>query len=414
MRRTGEFGRWLVIALLFFAILVNYVDRSNLSIAAVPLMKHFAMSPAAMGVLMGAFFWTYSLAQVPAGYLVDRFSLKSLYAGSFLLWSLASAGVGLATSFWQIFILRLILGAAETVAHPASIAYIRRNFCESEQGLPTALYVAGMSIGPAVGAFLGGLLLQRMGWQSLFLVTGLGACLWLAPWMLLAPTQGSERRNRQGCVAGPRNVWRILLTSRILCAIFAGAFFYTYYWYYYLTWVPSYLVMARGFSFVKMGLFTALPLSGMAVVSIIAGRIADRLIARLGRPMLIRKTFVITGFVAGSSIATVPLFSSSFAVVLTLLCSLLGIGLAAANYWALIQVISPRAAIGRVVGSVNTIANMAGICAPMITGVLVQRTKGFNLSILLAGACLLLAAGIFAFLVRENDAQGLHQRFGEA
>src|ERR1051326_2844144 len=95
-------GRWVIIGLLFFAILVNYIDRGNLSIVAVPIMREFGASAARMGTLLSAFFWTYALLQVPTGYLVDRFGLKWTYAGAFLLWSLASAAVGFAGTFSQI------------------------------------------------------------------------------------------------------------------------------------------------------------------------------------------------------------------------------------------------------------------------------------------------------------------------
>ena len=404
--------KWLAIGLLFIAVLINYIDRGNLSIAAVPLMRDFGLSPAVMGTLLSAFFWTYSLAQIPAGSLVDRFGLKWAYAGAFLLWSLASGAVGIATSFRQILLLRLVLGLGEAVAQPASLAFIRRNFRDEQQGLPTAVYLSGMQLGPAAGAFLGALLLQKTGWRALFVLTGLGACLWLVPWIALAPKKSSAAPKLPAPDETPPPApWRALFATPILPGILIGAFFYSYYWYYCLTWLPSYLVMERGFSFLRMGAFTAIPLTGMAIVSMISSRIADRLIARRGRPMFIRKAFVVTGFLIGSSILFLPLLKSSAAVMMILLSSLLGIGVASANYWALSQTISPASMIGRVIGCQNTVANLAGICAPMITGILVGRTKHFELSNLFAGLSLWVAAASFIFLVRERDANALRRQF---
>jgi MFS transporter, ACS family, D-galactonate transporter len=179
--------RWFVVPLLFAAMLVNYIDRGNLSIVAVPLMREFGISPAAMGTLLSAFFWTYASLQMPAGYLVDRFGLKWTYAIAFFSWSMASAGIGLAGSVRQIFIMRVLLGVGESVSQPASLSFIRQNFREHEQGLPTAIHVSGMTLGPAVGALLGGVMLQRFGWRALFVATGVGALIWLIPWLLLAP-----------------------------------------------------------------------------------------------------------------------------------------------------------------------------------------------------------------------------------
>jgi MFS transporter, ACS family, D-galactonate transporter len=405
--------KWLAVSLLFLAILINYVDRGNLSIAAVPLMRDFGISPAAMGALLSAFFWSYSLLQIPAGYAVDRFGLKGAYAGAFLLWSLASAAIGLAGSFRQILILRLLLGVGETVAHPASISFIRRNFSDEQQGLPTAIYLSGMQFGPAAGAFLGSAILVRTGWRLLFVLTGLVACAWLVPWIALAPREPTAKIEHPVTRARPL-VWRALFATPLVPGILIGAFFYSYYWYYCLTWLPSYLVMTRGFSFLRMGVFTAVPLTAMAIVSITASRVADRLIARVGRAMLIRKIFVVMGFLLGSSILVLPLVASAPAVMAALLCSLSGIGVASANYWALTQTISPRAMIGRIIGCQNTIANLAGICAPMLTGLLVGRATRFELSNALAGLSLWVAAAAFLLLVRERDAQTLHQQFGTA
>lgn len=179
-----------VIALLFAAVLVNYIDRGNLSIVAVPVMRAFGASASRMGTLLSAFFWTYALVQVPAGYLVDRFGLKCTHAGAFLLWSLASATIGFAGSLSQILMLRLLLGVGEAAAQPASLGYIRRNFPPERQGLPTGVYLSGMSVGPALGALVGAALLSAVGWRLLFIITGLGACLWIVPWLLMATRDG--------------------------------------------------------------------------------------------------------------------------------------------------------------------------------------------------------------------------------
>jgi ACS family D-galactonate transporter-like MFS transporter len=399
-------GRWVIIGLLFFAILVNYIDRGNLSIVAVPVMREFGVSASRMGTLLSAFFWTYALLQVPAGYLVDRFGLKWTYAGAFLLWSLASAAVGVAGTFAQILFLRLLLGVGEAAAQPASLAFIRRNFPADQQGLPTAIYLSGMSFGPALGAIVGASLLSAVGWRPLFIITGLGACIWIFPWLVLVPRDATPRPTP--AVRRSRVAWRVLLQRPTLWGITCGAFFYSYFWYYCLTWLPSYLVMARGFSFLKMGAFTAAPFLGTALISMLSGRVADRLIARFGQPILVRKIFVVSGFLLGSSILLLLALKSAPAVLAVLMLSLMGIGIASANYWALTQAASPVSMIGRVIGCQNTVANLAGICAPILTGFLVDRTKSFDISIAFAGVSLLVAAAAFLFLVRQRDVDELN------
>jgi MFS family permease len=137
----------------------------------------------------------------------------------------------------------------------------------------------------------------------------------------------------------------------------------------------------------------------------VSGRLADRIIARSGRPVYVRKMFVVTGFVLGSSILTLLISQSTPAVLSALMLSLLGIGVASANYWALTQAASPVAMIGRVIGCQNTVANIAGICSPILTGFLVEKTKSFDVSITFAGVSLLIAAASFLLLVRERDVE---------
>jgi MFS transporter, ACS family, D-galactonate transporter len=407
--------RWGVVALLFIAILVNYIDRGNLSVAAVSLMGELELSPTAMGALLSSFFWTYTLLQIPSGWIVDRFGIKWTYAAAFALWSVSSAAVGWAAAFWQIFALRLLLGVGEAVAQPVSLAYIRSHFREEEQGLPTGLYLSGMMIGPAVGLSLGGFLLERLGWRELFIITGLGALVWLLPWLLWAPSArkpaSAEQPREKLPEAASAPVATLglggLLRSRIVWGITIGTLFYSYYWYFVITWLPSYLVMERGFSFEKMGAFTGGPLLAMALVTPIGGRLADRWIARTGRPLKVRKFFFCIGVMLGSSLLLLRTVESNGAVLGVLVFALAGLGLAAANFWALLQTVSPVSFAGRAVGYQNTVANLSGICAPILTGYLVGETKNFQLAILFAAGALWVAAAAYAFLVREQDAEAL-------
>lgn len=411
IRHAPDGRRWVIVVLLFVAMLVNYVDRGNLSIAAVPLMREFGISPAAMGALLAAFFWTYGFLQIPAGYLVDRFGLKWTYASAFLLWCSASFAIGLAGSFQQILALRLLLGVGESAATPASLAYIRRNFHEDQQGLPTAVFVSGMLLGPAVGAFLGTYLLTRLGWRILFILTGLGALIWLVPWFIWAPTAPTRPAIRATSSPKAAIPWGMLITTPTFWGITISAFFYSYFSYFCLTWLPSYLVMVRGYSFLKMGAYTAAPYLGSILVSFSSARIADKLISRVGHPILVRKLFVSAGFILGSSIVLLLVLHSSGGVLATLSFSLLGIGLATGNYWAVTEALSPRPIVGRVVGYQNMIAGVGGICAPMLTGFLVGKTNSFDLSVLIASAALLVAAGAYLVLLRERDVSSLMARF---
>ncbi len=403
MGATSAARRWPVVTLLFLAVLINYVDRGNLSIAAVPLMEDFGLAPVSMGTLLSAFFWTYAALQIPMGWVVDRYDLRWTYAGALLIWSFASAAVGLATSFAQIFALRLLLGAGEAMAYPASLTYIRRNFPEDKRGLPTAVFLSGVMVGPAVGAFLAGALLEVTGWRQLFIYTGLGGCLWLIPWLILVPSGRPRSVAAESEKVGRRRTaWRRLLRHPTFWGITSGMFCYSYYWYFCLTWIPSYLVLEYDLSFLKMGTYTALPLLGMAMVSLLSGRVADRMIARGGRAIPVRRNFVCTGFVLGGSGLALLVAPTAEAALVVLFCSLVGLGVTSANFWALTQALAPRSVVGRVVGYQNTISNIAGLCAPILTGYLVGGQGSFRTAIWIAGLCPFLAALAYGLLIREN------------
>jgi ACS family D-galactonate transporter-like MFS transporter len=402
MSRNTE--RWTVVTLLFLGVLISYIDRGNLSIAAVPIMRELNLSSAAIGVTLSAFFWTYLVFQIPAGYLVDVFGLKWSYGIAFLIWSLASTSICLVHTFSQLISLRLLLGMSEAIVGPASIAYIQRHFSESEQGLPTGLYLSGMMLGPAVGSFLGSILLEKVGWRPLFLATGLVGCLWLWPWLRCTSSNhegGSDLTTTNGSLAPrERYDWAPLLLSPVTWGVTVCTLFYSYFWFFCLTWMPSYLVMSRHLSYSKMGGFMALPLVTMAMSSLAFGALADRL-ARQTEPLFVRKCFVIVGFMLGCSILLLTTVKSPRDVLIVLIFSFMAMGLASANFWTITELISPKAAIARLVSYQNTIATLGGAGAALITGIVIGNKGDFRLAVGLAGGSLLIAAGATFFLIRE-------------
>ena len=156
--------RWVVLGLLTVGIIIAYVARINFSVALATrdFRTLFHLTDSDRGMLGAAFFWSYALLQIPAGMLVDRYGVKYPYAWSFLAWSLMSAGTSLATSIRQIYVMRVVLGIGESVATPASMRWIRFHFQEKERGLAIGLYMAGTKFGPAIGAWIAALLIQRM------------------------------------------------------------------------------------------------------------------------------------------------------------------------------------------------------------------------------------------------------------
>jgi MFS family permease len=318
----------------------------------------------------------------------------------------ASAGIGFATGFWQIIALRVLLGIGEAIAPVASIAYIKRNFTEQEQGLPTGIYIGGALIGPAVGSFAGGALLDPIGWRMLFVVTGVLGCLWLIPWWIWAPVESGTAAARD---RGERVPWLRAAGTPVFRAVTLGAFFYSYYWYFILTWVPAYLVTERGFSNFRMGATLGLPLAGTALTSLLTGAVADRLIRRSGAALGVRKAFVACGFLFGAAILLLNVLPSTDAILPVFLLSMCGVGFGVSNYWALIPLVSPARLIGRIIGYQNTVAQLAGITAPIVTGLIVGADKRFELAIVAAGLSPLIAASAILLWMRAEHIEGFQK-----
>jgi MFS transporter, ACS family, D-galactonate transporter len=387
--------RWIVLALVFFGIVINYIDRGNLSIAAPSMMHDFHIAPSTMGIILSAFFWTYGVFQIPAGATVDRLGIRRSYACGFLIWSIASASIALSRGPGDVTGLRMVLGLAESIAPLASIAFIRNNFAGKDQGLPTSIYISGQNVGPALGALVGAILLDRFGWRMMFAITGLGGLFWLPFWLAAAPSDGThaERRAEKAAddLTAPRRwTWDMLLNSRTFWAMSLCILLSSYYWYFVLTWVPGYLMIARGFTTLEMGRVVSTALFTMAGVNIAAGFVVDKLAGRIG-VFRARVLFSAVGYVGTASILLLLVTDRSWALpILTFAMCATGIG--NSNYWAISQHVPPKNMVGRTIGYLNTISVSAGAIAPIITGFILGPQKHFGPAIFVAGVCPALAA----------------------
>ena len=403
--------RWLVVVLLAVASIVAYIDRVNLSVALIDVdfKTFFGLSNTDRGLANSAFFWSYAALQIPAGWLVDRYGSKRPIAMGFAVWSILTAVTSMTTGFSMLFAIRALLGVAEAVIHPASMRWIRFNFSEKQRGLAIGLFMSGSKFGPAIGAVAAAWLIESHGWRAMFFILGAGALLWLVPWMLVVKKDRSTGSVDQSDAAAARAAaqhvpMRRLFASPVLWGTVIGTFCYMYFVYFCMTWMPAYFNEARHLSLKSSSLYTTFSFAGMAVVAILGGWAADRLIARGIDAVFVRKAFTITGFLLATTvlIGATPV-SLNVALFFSVL-SLSGLGLATANYWALTQTLIPSGSIGRIVGIQNCAASLAGIVAPILTGWLVDTTHSFDAPIKAVAFFIVLGVGAYLFLVREKYA----------
>jgi len=383
---------WLALLLLVVSIGINYIDRTNLSVAAPRLRIDLGLAPSDLGLLLSAFFWTYACFQIVSGWLVDRYDVNWVFGTGFLIWSLATAATGLVGSFGALFAMRLVLGAAESVAYPSYSKIIATRFPEERRGITNALIDAGSKSGPALGTLIGGLVVAQLGWRALFLILGLGALLWVPLWVIWAPRghAGEVKVRHQG------PGYLRILRERSAWGTFVGLFSVNYAWYFLITWLPTYLVVERHFSMSMMATMGSVPLFGLAVSATISGWVSDRLIMRGVTPTRVRKSFAAAGLLLCMLVLPAAVVANHVACIALLTAACLSFGLCTSNHWAITQTLAGSAAAGKWTGAQNAFGNLAGVAAPWVTGIIVSATGHFLYAFV--AVCIVLVAGASSFL----------------
>jgi len=384
-----------ILALMVVSVAINYIDRGSLSTAAPLLQADMAISPAQLGWLLSSFFWTYALLQIASGWLVDRYEVKWVMAIGFFVWSMATAATGLASSFSFLLLLRLLLGIGESVAYPCYSKIMAAHFAEQNRGLANGLIDAGTKLGPALGMLTGGMLMARYGWRPVFIVLGLGSLLWLPAWFkwMVSTRSHREAPAREGVG------FREILSQRSGWATVAGHFCGNYFWYFLLTWLPYYLVRERGFSMDQMSIVTAVAYCVTALSTTTTGWLADRFIGAGSSPTRVRKTCTSIGLAFATAVIGVVFVHSSIGAMAILMFSCLSYGVFASSHWAITQTIAGPFAVGKWSGVQNCIANMAGVAAPAVTGLVVKHTGHFFWAFALSAGVVSTGAAVYAFLL---------------
>lgn len=390
MRRTGsdQLTRkplWLftTLILLSLAVFINYIDRGNLATAAPLIKDELGLSATQLGFLLTAFFIAYTPMQILVGWLTDRFGPGRVLLIGFVVWSAAMSLTGLVHGFAMLILLRLLLGFGESVFFPASSSIVARYLPESGRGSANAVIMAGMACGPAFGIFFGGLLIAGYGWRSFFIGFGLVSLIWVIPWLAIAQPRLVQHHATAAEI--PPST-RKILRERSLWGASLGHFCANYVWYFVLSWMPYYLVHERGWSMTQMAKIGGGAYLMMALTTMITGWATDGWIASGSSPTIVRKSFL----GAGTGLVAVCIFGCAMAsagpsvFLFSLACA--AIGLVSPNIYAVAQSLAGANAAGRWVGIQNCIGNIAGLVAPFLTGVLVDRTGNFVLAFMIAAA----------------------------
>ena len=383
-------ARWSIVGLVALALFINYVDRGAVPTAAHLIQDELQLSAGQLGILFSAFFWTYSILQIPVGWVAERYGAHRVLAAGLALWGCATMLVGFAHSFGALLFLRLLLGIGESAGFPSAGKLLAVAVPVQSLAIANGIVAAGYQFGPAVGAWGGGLIMAHYGWRAAFWVFGGLSLLWLLPWSRVRLPQ--EAVGSQGSAAPPL---RAILRQPSLWGTALGLFSSNYVFFFVLNWLPYYVVRERGFSTAEMASLTGSAYVVSALTSIIAGWAIDRFV-RSGRANLAYKSVMVAAHVGTVACMLCIAFGAQPWALAGIFAYQILTGAASAGVYAIPQILAGPSASGRWVGIQNCCGTFAGVIAPALTGLLVEETHHFTAAFVTAA--LVSVAGLIGWV----------------
>ena len=410
--------RWGIALLLGIGVLVNYVDRVNLSVALPALHADFGITAVTFGWLLGAYSWTYALLQMPSGVLLDRFGVKLVGRVSTFLWSMASFAASISPGLAGFFGARLLLGVGEAPTFPANAKANGYWFPAQERTLATAISDAAAKLAPALGVPIVGLMMVKFGWRISFAATGLISLAYFGLFFLFYRNPSEDRHlseaefafmkaggalpesargsSRKGASLG------YLVRQRRVVGLSIGFASYNYTFYLLLNWLPSYLSSAMHIDLLHSAFYTSVPwLVATFTDLLVGGWLVDALVQRGWNAVRVRQFVLVGGTALGMGILGATYATTTASAVFWISVSIGGLAAAAPVGWSLPALISPRNSVGSVGGIVNFVSQLSAISAPVITGYVVKLTHSFAWAF--GAAAIFLAIGIASYVVLLGD-----------
>jgi ACS family D-galactonate transporter-like MFS transporter len=410
--------RWGIALLLGLGVLVNYVDRVNLSVAQSALHESFGITTVTFGLLLSAYNWTYAALQLPTGVMLDRFGVRLVGRVSSFLWSVASFGAAVSPGLAGFFAARLVLGVGEAPTFPANAKAIGYWFPVKERSLATAIFDAAAKFAPAIGVPLVGIIMVRFGWRISFAATGFLSLVYFGLFYRFYrnPSQDehlSERERtfireggarteivEEGAKKGASLLY--LMRQRQVIGLSIGFASYNYVFYLLLSWLPSYLSTAMHIDLLHSAFYTAVPwLVATFTDLLVGGWLVDALVQQGWNAVRVRQVVLIGGTALGLGILGAAYATTAAVALVWISISIGGLAAAAPVGWSIPSLIAPRESVGSVGGILNFCNQISGIAAPIVTGFVFGRTHSFAWAF--GVAAIFLAIGIASYIFLLGD-----------
>jgi len=420
-------ARYFIIFVLFFVSSINYADRATLSMAKTGLSADLGLDSVWMGYLFSAWAWSYVIAQLPAGWLLDRFGSKRVYGVALFLWSLFIFLMGFTgylkgkLAFAVLFGLLFLTGFALAPCFPGNGRFVAAWFPTRERGTASSIFNASQYFSLVLFAPLMGWIMHQFGWQYIFWAMG-GLGIALTPvWfkMVYSPREhpyisqveldyidrgGALVNMDLGANSGARFTlkWshiRQLLGSRMLVGVYLGQFCITTLTYFFIQWFPDYL-KTRGMSIIQVGFVAALPALCGCTGGILGGTCSDLLLRRGFSLTFARKLPIVIGMLLSCVMILCNYVRANWIVVIIMCLAFFGKGIGALG-WTVVSDTSPKEITGLSGGLFNTFGNTAAITTGIIIGYLIKWTGSFAAGLVYVGANALGAIFCYLMIVGE-------------
>jgi sugar phosphate permease len=398
--------------------LICFADRVTISVIAPMIQREFGFDKLTMGFIFSAFVVAYALGQVPGGWVGDQLGPRRVLAGIVTIWSLFTMLTAQAFSAASFIVVRFLFGLSEGGAYPTATRAMQLWYPKEErgfvQGITHSFSRFGGAIVPPVAIFI----MNRWGWRAVFYVFGVFGIFWSIlfyavyrntpeedEWVNKFELAHIRGMDSDGTIhsgaggAGKLKVpWRALLTTPNMWYVVLSWVCWNYAIYFFLTWLPTYLVEYRHFHIREMAIYASLPLLAGMVGNAVGGVLTDKVYIRTRNLKFARQVVAIPALLSAATLMLpAALAGGQYTALVSLIAAQFFLECVQGPQWSLPMDIGGKYA-GTVAGLMNGFGNMAGALSPIFFGYLVQRDL-WQAPFFVTATLLVIGAGTWAFLI---------------
>ncbi|AYD03538.1 MFS transporter [Neorhizobium sp. NCHU2750] len=410
--------RWLIVLILLVGGMVNFIDRTALSVAAPEMMKELQLTNSDIGLLGTVFSVIYALFQLPAGWLIDKLGAKRVYTMAMIFWSGATALTGVCSSKFALIAARGVLGVTEAPCWPSAAKITAAWFPKKERALATGIWDAASKWGPALAPPLLVFLMVSFGWRELFYIAGgfgilFGLLLIIAyhqpektTWLSkeeLDYIKADGGGTAQTLGAGKNSIrWRDLFGYRAVWGMIIGWFCYIWMFNILTYFVPLYLLKTQNLNMQSMGFLASVPFFAGIVGAFLGGYVSKWLVDKgIASPLNAKRaTISVSALLGGAALMIAPFFTSLGGTLILLSIGMAMLSSLSANGWALPGDVAPSSMVGSVGSIQNFGGYFAGSLSPLVTGMIADATGSYAMAFISGGFIAACSAICYWFIVR--------------